>query len=173
MKRVVITGIGAVSPLGGDVSSLVQGIQEGKSAVRYMEEWSRYFGLSSHVAAPAELKDENRIPRQKRRSMGRMSIFAAQAAEQALGNSGINLPDVAPGRIGCIIGSTMGSSINISDTFEILIKGKDISQIPSGMVRTRASIFRATSIRSPMAARKKARRSSVASWIGCSSSLLY
>jgi 3-oxoacyl-[acyl-carrier-protein] synthase II len=80
---VVITGIGAVSPLGNDIDSLIQGIVAGKNAVCYIEEWARYMELGSHVAAPAELKDEKKIPRQQRRSMGRMSIFAAQAAEQA------------------------------------------------------------------------------------------
>ncbi len=133
MKRVVITGIGAISPFGNDVTSLMQGIQEGKSAVRYMEEWSRYFGLSSHVAAPAELKNEKKIPRQKRRSMGRLSIFAAQTAEQALSDSGINLSDISPDRLGCIIGSTMGSANSINDVFMKLITEGDVHQIPSGM----------------------------------------
>jgi 3-oxoacyl-[acyl-carrier-protein] synthase II len=103
-----------------------------KSAVCFMEEWSRYCGMSSHVAAPAKLKDEKNIPRQKRRSMGRMSIFAAQAAEQALADSGIKSDDIS-NRTGCIIGSTTGSAGSISRAFEIMLFEKDLSRLPSSM----------------------------------------
>ena len=132
MKRVVITGVGAVTPLGGSVNALIQGIELRKSAVCFMEEWSRYCGMSSHVAAPAKLKDEKNIPRQKRRSMGRMSIFAAQAAEQALADSGIKSDDIS-NRTGCIIGSTTGSAGSISRAFEIMLFEKDLSRLPSSM----------------------------------------
>ena len=84
LNRVVITGVGAISPLGNDVASLMDGLEKGRSAVRFMEGWDQYTGLRSHVAAPAEVKDERAIPRQKRRFMGRMSIFSAQAAEQGM-----------------------------------------------------------------------------------------
>ena len=132
MKRVVITGVGAVTPLGGGVNALIQGMELRKSAVCFMEEWSRYCGMSSHVAAPAKLKDEKNIPRQKRRSMGRMSIFAAQAAEQALADSGIKSDDIS-NRTGCIIGSTTGSAGSISRAFEIMLFEKDLSRLPSSM----------------------------------------
>lgn len=133
MKRVVITGAGVISPLGSGVQSLMEGIASGKSAVRYMEEWAAYCGMNSHVAAPAELRDEKKIPRQSRRSMGRMSIFAAQAAEQALADSGIDLAQIQPDRMGCIIGSTTGSAISISKAFEIMLFQKDLGLMPSSL----------------------------------------
>lgn len=133
MKRVVITGLGVVSPLGMGIGALIEGIESGRSAVCYMDEWSRYCGMNSHVAAPAELRDEKKIPRQKRRSMGRMSIFAVQAAEQALADSDINLSDISPSRMGCIVGSTTGSAISISKAFEIMLFEKDLSKMPSSL----------------------------------------
>jgi 3-oxoacyl-[acyl-carrier-protein] synthase II len=133
MKRVVITGAGVISPLGTGVHALMEGIASGKSAVRFMEEWAGYCGMNSHVAAPAELKDEKKIPRQNRRSMGRMSIFAVQAAEQALADSGIDSSQIQPDRMGCIIGSTTGSAISISKAFEIMLFEKDLSLLPSSM----------------------------------------
>ena len=99
MKRVVITGVGAVSALGGDVGSLLSGIEQGKSGVRRMEGWEAYKGLRSLVAAPAELKDEKKIPRKNRRSMGRMSIFAVQASEQALADAGLDMEILSSGRV--------------------------------------------------------------------------
>ena len=133
LKRVVITGIGVVSPFGNGVPDLMKGIAEGRSSVRRMEGWEQYSGLHSLVGAPVEMRDEKRIPRQKRRSMGRMSIFAAQAADEALADSGIDLAKEDPWRIGCVIGSTMGSAKSINDAFEIMLPNKDLSLLNSTM----------------------------------------
>ncbi|MBA3035585.1 MAG: beta-ketoacyl-[acyl-carrier-protein] synthase family protein [Desulfobacterium sp.] len=131
MKRVVITGAGAVSPLGVDVPAMICGIEAGKSAVRYMDGWDQYIGLRSLVGAPAEIVNEKAIPRSSRRSMGRMSIFSVQAAEQAILDSGIDRGLLTSGRLGCIIGSTMGSAKSINDTFEIMIPHKDLTRLSS------------------------------------------
>lgn len=131
MKRVVISGVGAVSAMGNNVPSLVRGIEDGRSAVHYMEGWNQYTGLRSLVGAPAELINEKTIPRKNRRSMGRMSIFAVQAAEQALSDSGIEPEELASGRVGCIIGSTMGSAKSLNETFEIMLPQKDLTQLSS------------------------------------------
>lgn len=129
MRRVVISGVGAVSPLGNDVASLVAGIEEGRSAVRYMEGWDRYVGLRSLVAAPAELRNERAIPRKSRRSMGRMSIFAVQATEQSLGDAGLGPEALSSSRLGCIIGSTMGSAGSLCETFETMLPERDLSRL--------------------------------------------
>jgi 3-oxoacyl-[acyl-carrier-protein] synthase II len=133
LRRVVITGLGVVSPFGNGMAELMKGLGEGRSTVRYMEGWDRYVGLQSLVGAPVELRDEKRIPRQKRRSMGRMSIFAAQAADEALADAGINLADEDPWRVGCVIGSTMGSAKSINDTFETMLPDLDLSKLSSTM----------------------------------------
>ena len=133
LKRVVITGIGVVSPFGNGVPALMKGIEEGRSAVQFMEGWDQYNGLQSLVAAPVEMQGEMRIPRQKRRSMGRMSIFAAQAADEALGDAGITLADENLWRVGCVIGSTMGSAKSINDVFETMLPERDLSKLNSTM----------------------------------------
>ena len=128
-RRVVITGVGAVSPMGSDVPSLIKGIEEGKSAIRFMEEWKTYKGMRCLVGAPAELKNENLIPRQNRRSMGRMSIFSIQATQQALADAAIEKEHLGSGLVGCVIGSTMGSAESISEAFETLMPEHDIAQL--------------------------------------------
>jgi len=133
LKRVVITGIGAVTPFGNGIAALMKGLEEGRSAVRRMEGWEEYTGLRSLVGAPVEMRDEKRIPRQKRRSMGRMSIFAAQAAEEAIADAGITLEQEDRWRMGCVIGSTMGSAKSINDAFEIMLPNKDLSHLNSTM----------------------------------------
>ena len=42
LNRVVITGVGVVSPFGSDVNALIKGIEEGASAVQHMEGWDQY-----------------------------------------------------------------------------------------------------------------------------------
>jgi 3-oxoacyl-[acyl-carrier-protein] synthase II len=133
LKRVVITGIGVVSPFGNGVPALMKGIEEGRSAVQFMEGWDQYNGLQSLVAAPVTMQGEMNIPRQKRRSMGRMSIFAAQAADEALADAGITLADENLWRIGCVIGSTMGSAKSINDVFETMLPDRDLSKLNSTM----------------------------------------
>jgi len=133
LNRVVITGLGVVSPFGNGLPNLMKGLREGRSSVRRMEGWEQYIGLRSLVGAPVEMQDEKRIPRQKRRSMGRMSIFAAQAADEALADAGIALTDENRWRTGCVIGSTMGSAKSINDAFEIMLPHKDLSRLNSTM----------------------------------------
>lgn len=133
LKRVVITGLGVVSPFGNGMRALMKGIEEGRSAVRRMEGWEQYIGLRSLVGAPVEMRDEKHIPRQKRRSMGRMSIFAAQAADEALADAGISLTGEDMWRVGCVIGSTMGSAKSINDAFETMLPNKDLSRLNSTM----------------------------------------
>jgi 3-oxoacyl-[acyl-carrier-protein] synthase II len=133
LKRVVITGLGAVTPFGNGIAELMKGLEEGRSAVQRMKGWEEYTGLHSLVGAPVEMRDEKRIPRQNRRSMGRMSIFAAQAAEEAIADAGITLEQEDRWRMGCVIGSTMGSAKSINDAFEIMLPNKDLSHLNSTM----------------------------------------
>lgn len=133
LKRVVITGIGVVSPFGNGIAELIRGIEEQRSAVRRMAGWEAYTGLRSLVGAPVDMQDEKRIPRQKRRSMGRMSVFAAQAADEAVADAAIDLAREDPWRVGCVIGSTMGSAKSINDAFELMLPDKDLSRLNSTM----------------------------------------
>ncbi len=131
MKRVVITGLGCISPLGIGVDSLMSGLSENRSSVQKMEGWEIYQNLRSLVGAPAPLENEKEIPRKQRRSMGRMSIFAAQAAKQAQLDSGLDAEIVQGDRCGCVTGSTMGSAGSINETFEIMLPDRDLSLLNS------------------------------------------
>ena len=131
MKRVVISGLGAVTALGDDVAGLMEGLRAGRSGVQRMPDWERYIGLRSLVGAPAALKSVKRIPRQSRRSMGRMSFFAVQAAEEALADAGYDRALLSSGRVGCIIGSTMGGAEALTDAFETMLPDHDLTRLTS------------------------------------------
>lgn len=131
LKRVVITGMGSVSPFGRGVTALTGGLEAGRSAVRKMDGWNQYLGLRSLVGAPAELKDEKLIPRLNRRSMGRLSIFAVQAAQDAVADAGLDPAQMTTGRMGCVVGSTTGSAISISQAFETMLPDHDLTKLSS------------------------------------------
>jgi 3-oxoacyl-[acyl-carrier-protein] synthase II len=131
LKRVVITGIGAVSPLGNTVAEMSAGFNESRTAVRFMDGWDAYKGLRSLVAAPIQPLDAQFIPRQSRRSMGPMSIFSVHAAAEAIKDGHLPAETLKTGRVGCIIGSTMGSAQSLNDIYEDVAVHKDLSQITS------------------------------------------
>jgi len=131
VRRVAITGLGAITPLGNSVEALISGLERGECATQYMPEWQKYKGLRCLVGAPVRMQDEQLIPRQNRRSMGRLSIFAAQAAQQALKDAGVSREELSSSRLGCVIGSTMGSAESINEAFETLIPDFDLSKLNS------------------------------------------
>ena len=132
-RRVVLTGMGTVSPFGYGSDVLFDALLDGRSSVRSMDSWDEYEGLRSHVAAPCDIRGEKDIPRKARRSMSPMGIMAAQAADMALSMSGLPSDIVVSGRCGCVVGSTMGSAKITNEAFELVLPGKDFSKVTSMM----------------------------------------
>ncbi len=110
MRRVVITGMGAVSPFGRGVTSLVDSLVEGRSGVAVVPALKEIGGMRSMVAGLVKDVNPNEIPRKHRRSMSNMSVYALIAANEALGQAGLNQDHRSGGRVGISIGSTVGSS---------------------------------------------------------------
>ena len=71
MRRVVITGMGAVSPFGRGVEDLVSGLADNRSAIRNLERLAGYEGLRTRLAALVPGVNDRDIARNKRRSMSR------------------------------------------------------------------------------------------------------
>ncbi|MCX5698228.1 MAG: beta-ketoacyl synthase N-terminal-like domain-containing protein [Candidatus Omnitrophica bacterium] len=126
-----ITGLGVITPLGNSVEAFIAGLQRKENATVYIPEWEKYKGLRCLVGAPARLENELLIPRQNRRSMGRLSIFAVQAAQQALKDANIPKDALFNNRLGCVIGSTMGSAESIAEAFETILPDNDLSKLTS------------------------------------------
>ncbi len=131
LKRAVITGCGAITPIGYSVEEMMRSLDAGICAMRTMPpEWNRYGQLRCQVGAPVELRDPKAIPRTLRRTMSPMSIFAVQATLQALKQASIDPASVtASPRIGCIMGSTTGSPIAITQTYETLLSGNEYEML--------------------------------------------
>lgn len=109
MRRVVITGVGLISPLGNDMASLQEGLEQMRSGVVKMPQWSEFKGLESLVCGLANLGDEKSIPRKDRRSMGRVAMLAVKTVSDAIADAGLSAEQVSHPRTGIAFGSTMGA----------------------------------------------------------------
>jgi len=116
-RRVVVTGMGAVSPFGKGVETLVEALLRGRSGVRFVDELGRYEGLRSLVAAPVPEIDPKIIPRKHRRTMSPMSVYAVLAAGDALRQAGLGAEQCAGGDMGVSIGSSVGSTISTQQSY--------------------------------------------------------
>lgn len=116
MKRVVVTGMSAITALGQDWASFRQNLTLGKSATRYMPDWDCYADLSTRLAAPViDFERPAHYSRKLTRSMGRVSLMATRATEVALLDAAlIDHPALTDGRCGIAYGSSTGSTEPIS-----------------------------------------------------------
>ena len=112
MKRVVVTGIGAISPLGNTFEDTWQAARGGKRGVKFMPEWSDIVGIRTHVAAPsAAFELPAHYTRKRVRSMSRAGVMAVRASEMALEDSGLNGdPILIGGDAGVAYGSCLAGS---------------------------------------------------------------
>ena len=113
MRRVVITGIGMLSPLGNDMATLKASLEAMKSGVHTMPEWAEFEGVETRVCGLVEWEDYKAIPRKDRRSMGRVALMAAKTMQDAIADSGLSSEQVSHPRTGIAFGSTMGADEEI------------------------------------------------------------
>ena len=109
MNRVVITGMGMLSPIGNTMQDIVKSLLEGKSGIRQMPEWRSVTGLGTYLAGTVTEMPPQIIPRAFRRTMGRMAMLGAYAAMDAVRDSGLDEAVLGSGRAGVAMGSTTGS----------------------------------------------------------------
>ncbi len=107
-KRIVITGVGAVTPLGLDVESTWQGLLAGRSGVGNI---TRFDASGIDVQLAAEVKGFDPLKYFDKREAKRTDAFAQYAwaaAKEALDMSGLDLERIPPRRVGVVIGSGVG-----------------------------------------------------------------
>lgn len=121
-KRVVITGLGVISPVGNDIASFWQSLKEGKSGVGPTTSFDPT-GFDSRIAA--EVKNFNPsqygISNKDIKRTARFVQFAIASAKQAIESSGLDLNKEDRNRIGVIIGSGIGCLRTIEEEYKILL----------------------------------------------------
>ncbi len=110
-RRVVVTGMSGVAPIGQGWKEVRESLQTGLSGVVRMDAWAEVEGLQTRLGAPVrDFATPDSWPRRKTRSMGRDSLFATRATEMALADAGLlGDPSLASGRAGIAYGCTQGS----------------------------------------------------------------
>lgn len=121
-RRVVITGIGGITPLGHDWPSIRENLVAGHCAIEHMPDWERIDGLVCHMAAPCEFSPPSHYRRRTLRSMGRVAQLAVRASELALQQAGLSKGDdfLSSGQVGVAYGSAQGSVEGMQEFFGLL-----------------------------------------------------
>jgi 3-oxoacyl-[acyl-carrier-protein] synthase II len=116
--RVVVTGLGAITPVGADVPSTWEALKAGRSGVQQLtDDWAAE--LPARIAAWAAVDPATLIDRVQARRLDRCEQFALVAAREAWAHAGS--PDVDPERLGVVVSSGIGgvaSTISAYDTLK-------------------------------------------------------
>src|SRR5262245_62804346 len=89
-RRVVVTGMAGLCPIGSDWKSVRDALLAGRSGVAVVPEWEDVAGLKTRLGARVtEFQVPGDYPRKKTRSMGRVSLLMVRAAELALADAGL------------------------------------------------------------------------------------
>lgn len=121
MQRVVITGMGVVSPLGNEVDTLWNNLLKGNSGIRKIDTFE-VSDLKSQIAGLVQDFDaEQRWGRKDARRMDRFTQFALYAAEQALKDSALDLDHINLERVGVYVGSGIGGLDTMVDNIEVML----------------------------------------------------
>jgi 3-oxoacyl-[acyl-carrier-protein] synthase-1 len=112
MRRVVVTGIGAVSCIGNNQSEIVESLKAGRSGIVANESYQE-MGLRSQISGTVQLDPADHIDRKVRRFMGDAAAYAYISMQQAVEDSGLEEPDISNVRTGLIASSGGASSANI------------------------------------------------------------
>ncbi len=120
MRRVVITGMGIVSSIGNDISTVTQSLQEGTSGITFQESY-RDMGLRCQVAGSIRGLDcKEKIPRKHYRFMGEAAAFGYISLAEAIAQSGLKDELISHPRTGLVMGSGGASTQDIVEANDIL-----------------------------------------------------
>lgn len=109
MRRVVVTGMGAVTPIGIGVEAFWEGLKQGRTGFAPI---TRFDASEYKCSLAAEVRDfdpEKYMDKKTARRMEQFCQFAVAAAGEAIADAGLNLEQEDPWRVGCSIGSGIGS----------------------------------------------------------------
>lgn len=130
-RRVVVTGMGVVSPLGNDVETAFARLKTFENCVQTLPELAEYRGLNTRLGCRTAFEKPVHWTRKTTRTMGVVSMYALAATEQAVAQAGLDDATLQNGRTGVAYGSCSGSIPPLLDFYSML-ETKEVAGITSG-----------------------------------------
>lgn len=118
MRRVVVTGMGIVSPIGNNVAEVTDSLRAGRSGIVFCPEYAER-GFRSHLHGAPTIEMDDKIDRKLRRFMGDGAAYAYIAMKEAIADAGLSDADVSDERTGLVMGSggpSTSALIDAADT---------------------------------------------------------
>lgn len=131
MRRVVVTGMGIVSPLGGTIAAAYDRLKTFENCVSTLDELKEYKGLNSNLGATAGFVRPEHWTRKTTRTMGPVAEYALAASEQAVREAGLDANELESGRTGIAYGSCSGSVAAHLDLFSMFYE-HELKNVTSG-----------------------------------------
>lgn len=127
-RRVVITGLGVVSPLGSDLTVFWQRLINGTSGIRRITKFDASAMATQIAGEVVEFEIDKFIPKKEQRRMDPFCHYAVAAAKLAVDDSGIQFASEDLFRAGCMVGSGVGGLITMEEQHSVLLnRGPDRS----------------------------------------------
>ena len=104
MRRVVVTGMGIVSPIGNNVAEVTDSLRAGRSGIVFCPEYAER-GFRSHVHGAPKIDMDDMIDRKLRRFMGDGAAYSYVAMKEAIADAGLSEAEVSSERTGLVMGS--------------------------------------------------------------------
>ncbi|KGE87749.1 beta-ketoacyl-ACP synthase II [Phaeodactylibacter xiamenensis] len=149
MKRVVVTGLGAVTPIGNSISEYLEGLQNGLSGANPITHFDASQFKTQFACELKNFQPEEKVDRREMRRMDNFTIYAMYSVAEAMENSGIDVEKINVDRAGVIWGSGIGGLATLEKEIEDHITGngtprynpfmipKMISDIAAGLISIR------------------------------------
>lgn len=143
MRRVVVTGMGIISPIGNSANEVAEALKAGRSGVERSEEMVEY-GFRSQIAGTLKINPAELIDKRRMRFMGPGAAYAYLAMEQAIADSGLTPEEVSNPRTGIIAGSGGPSTSALFTAHQTVLRTGSPKKIgplavPKGMCSTVAA----------------------------------
>lgn len=123
MRRVVVTGMGAVTPIGNNIKEYLEGLQEGRSGANPITKFDAS-NFKTHFACEVNnLTREDFIDKKEIRRLDEYSVFAIISADEAIADAGISIENIDPLKIGVIVGSGIGGLRSLEKEIEEFATG--------------------------------------------------
>jgi len=121
-RRVVVTGLGAITPIGKDAKSFFEGVREGRLGIDYIKSFDTE---NFKVKVAAEVKDfdpNNYMDKKEAKRMDRFCQFAVASSIEAVKDSGLDVEKIDKNKFGVVIGSGIGGLLTIEKEHRNLLE---------------------------------------------------